>query len=690
MLNDEATVRELLQRTWYPFFARFGRLTPIQRLAPAPIVAGRHTLVGAPTASGKTEAVMAPLLERALAFAPAGPGCLRLLVVSPTRALASDLLRRLTPPLTRAQVSVGLKTGDSPSLPSPLPTVLITTPESLDSLLCRHTAALRDLVGVFLDELHFLANTSRGDHLQAVVTRLARVAAAPLQRCGASATLVDAPHLARAFLGPDAAVVTPDGPARRHLEVTWAEGADVASAAAAIIAHHRAGGADKLLAFANARHVVEELAATLRAEPDLSGHVYAHHGSLARPERLRVEAAIHASPRALCVATMTLEVGVDIGDIDAVVLLGPPPDVGALLQRVGRGNRGADTTRVLALHDGPFERARLEHLVACANAGRFHGEPVAFRPTLIAQQALSLLFQSPRRWIAADALYARLPPAARDLWSEADVAAILAQMAGEPELLRAVGGRRYTAEPRAERLFETGKLHSTIADTPETEVIDAVTGQLIGRVGPKRGDPESGPDFDSLSLGGRRRDVVGERDGRLFVKTRDGGDESRFLPREGPRYSRGLARDLAAHLGFGPDVWPLLGDDGADATLAHFSGTLDAVLIGRLLAARGLVKRPKSHAFFAPLEVSAATARRVGLGTPDEIARTLKAALAGPAFGVLARRLGPGALRRAVPEPLLRRWVEASVDVEGLAAAAAHAELAPVSALLGDGEPEAR
>jgi len=669
----EALVRELLPRTWYAFFARFGRLTPIQRLAPAPIVAGRHTLVGAPTASGKTEAVLAPLLERVMAAPDFAAHGLRVLIISPTRALASDLERRLAAPLARCGVGLAKKTGDTPQLPSDLPAVLITTPESLDSMLCRRPRALRAVRGLFLDELHFLAETSRGDQLRSLLTRLDRVAADPPQRCGASATLLDAARLAALFLGEGAAVVTPDGPARRKLAITHVEAADFTAAAAAIAEHHRSGAAPKLLAFANARNAVETLAATLRSEPDLQPHVFAHHGSLARPERLRVEAAIHTSPRALCVATMTLEVGIDIGDIDAVALLGPPPDVSALLQRVGRANRGSDTTHVLALHATPFDRERLVHLAACAEAGRFHEEPIAFRPTLIAQQALSLLFQSPRGWVAPDAVHARLPPDARALWSEADVAAILAHMAAGPGLLRRLAGARYTAEPRATRLFEIGKLHSTLVDQPETEVVDALTGRLVGTVGPRA-------EGQSLALGGQRREIVAERDGRLFVTTEEGQDASRFLPREGPRYGRALARDLAAHLGVGEGVWPLLVDDEASegaAVLGHFMGTLDGILLAEILVARDLTRRARPHAFFAPLAVGAARARARGLGSRAELAAIVARALGDRALPRLLRRLGPGALRDAVPEPLLRRWVDLSVDVAGLVDAAARAELTP-------------
>jgi len=124
------------------------------------ILDGRNVVVISPAASGKTEAVVAPAVERLL------PEChdrFSILYVSPTRALVNDLYRRLSEPLEYLQLALARKTGDHPSIDeAKLPFMLITTPESFDSLLCRHTRIFKQLSAVILDELHLLDNTPRG------------------------------------------------------------------------------------------------------------------------------------------------------------------------------------------------------------------------------------------------------------------------------------------------------------------------------------------------------------------------------------------------------------------------------------------------------------------------------------------------------------------------------------------------
>ncbi|MDX9724054.1 MAG: DEAD/DEAH box helicase, partial [Myxococcota bacterium] len=156
----EEQLRALLPRTWHAFFGRFGRLRPIQRVAIPDIVSGRCVLVQAPTATGKTEALMAPLVERLLSQPPSPQ--VGGLVIAPTRALCNDLRRRLAAPLQRCGLSFAVKTADSKEAArSSLARILITTPESLDSLLARRAGELRSLQWLFLDELHLLSTVAR-------------------------------------------------------------------------------------------------------------------------------------------------------------------------------------------------------------------------------------------------------------------------------------------------------------------------------------------------------------------------------------------------------------------------------------------------------------------------------------------------------------------------------------------------
>lgn len=677
-LPDEAAVRALLPHTWHAFFGRFGRLTTIQRLAAGPLVRGRACLLCSPTASGKTEAVVAPLLERILAAhatsssARAAPA-LELLIVSPTRALANDLQRRLRGPLSRAGVSLDLKTGDSPAFDDAAPpTLLITTPESLDSMLARRPRALSDVRALVADELHLLDRSARGDQLRCLFERLDRVARGPgdtlVQRAAASATVSDPALLARRYLGLTAEVLHAGARRPRPTEATLVAADTLEAAADAIAQAWLSAEASKLLVFANVRAQVEALAARLSSHPRLRGHVFAHHGSLARGERLQVERRFLDAPSAICVATMTLELGIDIGDVDLAVLLAPPPDVGSLIQRAGRANRLGGPNRVMCLHAGPFEAARFEHLLACALDARLFDEPVAFRPTVLAQQALSLLFQNPKRHVSAAALHARLAPDAAALWSRADCAQILRQMA-DRGWLRGVDRDRFVAEPRAERAFEFGRIHALIADSPEVQIVDETTGRLLGTAGLRAQDRERMGQGGALalSLGGRRREVTRVSEDRVYVQSSEGLEESRFIAREAPRYSFGLARDLSAHLGLAPGEL-LLETGERTATLSHFLGTVFGALLAGLLTQRGHKREAKGQgcAFFVPVDLSAERLAAEGFGPAGPIAAAARAELASKT-GRYARLLQPGPWLDCVPEPLVLRWVMESVSVDRFA-----------------------
>ena len=168
-----------LPRTWTPFFARHGNLTPVQQQAIPSILDGKNTLVMAATATGKTEAVIAPLLER-YCLGPIRqpkrtlpPSRLRILYICPTRALVRDLYERLRVPFAALELSLVMKSGDTgPVSTKRPPTVLITTPESTDSLLTRAPRLLTQLEAVVLDEIHLFDGGPRGDHLRCLLRRI--------------------------------------------------------------------------------------------------------------------------------------------------------------------------------------------------------------------------------------------------------------------------------------------------------------------------------------------------------------------------------------------------------------------------------------------------------------------------------------------------------------------------------------
>ncbi|MBM3313116.1 DEAD/DEAH box helicase, partial [candidate division WOR-3 bacterium] len=268
-MADEREIRAALRRTWTPFFARFGRLTEVQVRAIPLILAGRNLVLISPAASGKTEAVLAPAVERLLSGSPSPEGRtpksgvrrLAILYVSPTRALVNDLYRRLAEPLAYLELGLARKTGDHPTIEeSKLPFVLITTPESFDSLLGRHPRVFLALSAVVLDELHLLDNTPRGDQLRILLERL-RLLVSDLRYYALSATIDDPDIGARYF--PNPVVVQVAG--RREIDELlmpmdkgWP---------GRLVAELRRRECRKVLCFFNARSSAEEHAKLLDLAP---------------------------------------------------------------------------------------------------------------------------------------------------------------------------------------------------------------------------------------------------------------------------------------------------------------------------------------------------------------------------------------------------------------------------------------
>ncbi|MDX9721866.1 MAG: helicase-related protein, partial [Myxococcota bacterium] len=545
--------------------------------------------------------------------------------------------------------------------------ILITTPESLDSLLARRAGELRSLQWLFLDELHLLSTVARGDQLRCLVERLERLNGRSLQRCAASATLPEAQRLAWRFLGADALLARGASASTRPIEARLRKAESVAEVCAEIAALYHEAPGRKLLVFANARALVESISSGLLGDARLRGKVFAHHGSLSRAERLRVERLFLDTPTAICVATMTLELGIDIGDVDRVVLLGPPPDVSSLLQRVGRANRGGECTQALGLYANRLEQRRFEHLLECASAGKLFTDEVAFRPTAIAQQSLSLLFQNPKRWISAQGVFSRLPEEVQQQYSLADCESVL-QRLGQSGWLRQASGGRWVAEDAAQQAFRYGRLHSLIRDTRETEVIDELTGRTVGRVrlAEKERSRLDGGGQVGLALGGRSHVSSRFRDERLYVRA--GAKEelsARFSRREAARYSVGLARDFARFLGIGASVITMQSIGEGSYRVGHFMGSVWGVLFVALLEAQGYHPQRRSAGPFF-VDVERWPDGQSVLGTSEAVLQMVGRRLERN-MRRLSRALQPGAFQNQVPELLLSRWVQSSVDLPGFA-----------------------
>ncbi|MGQ9592499.1 MAG: DEAD/DEAH box helicase, partial [Planctomycetota bacterium] len=522
-------LRRALPRAYYAFYGRHGALRKIQLDSAAHLLAGRDALLLAPAATGKTEAFSAPLFERLLAENWPPPA---ILLVSPTRALANDLARRLREPADALGVPLGRWTGERKEPDAGgLPAVTILTPESLDARLARSPGALRTARALVLDELHVLDGTPRGDQLRILVSRLRRIAPG-IQIVAASATVADPEGMSRRYL-VDAQIVR--DPARLPIRAKIVSGR-----APKVVARETAGlaraGARKFLLFANRRDLVETYAAALERFEPFRGLVYAHHGSLSKRSRESAEGAFLSAPRAVCVATMTLELGIDIGDVDVVGLLEPPADVAGLLQRIGRSGRRGRGPRALLFASDRADDFRYRTLLALAREGDFAADPPTFHPSVLVQQALSILHQNPGGWVSARAIRRRLDPELASEWTEERIERILARLAREGWLEAAAGGR-YVEGPEAERRWRRGVLHSNLSDPRELEVFDSLTGEKIGGIAAPSSEARR-----PIQIAGRDHRVVFADESRVVVSGAPSAEPPRFAPRGTARVSLRLAQ----------------------------------------------------------------------------------------------------------------------------------------------------
>ncbi len=425
-------------RDW--FGATFSEPTRAQVDGWAAISAGHHALIHAPTGSGKTLAAFLWCLDRLVRdpTPPATrehPGHVRVLYVSPLKALSYDVERNLRAPLagialaaarrgeTVPAISVGLRTGDTSAEERRAharrpPDILITTPESLYLLLTSQAReSLRNVEHVIVDEVHAIAGTKRGAHLALSLERLERLRAAdapPLQRIGLSATQRPLETIAR-FLGgagPGREVRIVDAGARKPLELSVVvpvedmgrlgeplpldeqPGGPAAGPEARVsiwpaihprilelIRAHRS-----TIVFCNSRRLAERLAQRLN---ELAGEelVRAHHGSIAREQRVAIEEALKDGRLPAIVATSSLELGIDMGAVDLVIQVESPTSVARGLQRIGRAGHQVDAPSRGVI----FPKYRGDLLEAAVVAERMHAGEI--ETTTIPRNPLDVLAQ---------------------------------------------------------------------------------------------------------------------------------------------------------------------------------------------------------------------------------------------------------------------------------------------------------
>jgi len=552
-----------LWRTWSPFFARHGSFTAAQLAAIPPLLDGQNVILCAATASGKTEAALAPLIERHLPPERAGSR-LTLLYLLPTRALIADIANRLDAPLERLRVRLAVKTHDLDTFDRRQPAdLLLTTPESLDALLATQPRTLIHVAGVVLDELHVLDSAARGDQLRVLLNRLRQVrafamqagdaAGSAIQYVALSATLTDPAAVAARYFPLAQAIAVPGGRARQIDLLPLAP--DSSIALVDFLATFAARGWRKAIVFCNTRAEVEAYAAAIRrANSPFGQQVFVHYSNLERLRRHEIEAQFAQAGSAICFASSTLELGIDIGSIDAAILIGAPGSAAAFTQRIGRAGRRQQTIQSTCFYRTPLEEALLRSLVAAPEPVP---APAPFRASVAIQQIFSLLLQSPTGTLRLSPLVSLFA----DLLTPADLESILGRLQEMRYLATARGGE-WRAGDRLKQLVDWQasehtplSLYSNIQNRPATlKIRDQASQEVIAAVDPLW------MSRDVLTLEGRPLDVNWFDGEALWVTRRGHIGEHTKLPFLSARQllSFELAQALPLTLGLAPGDAPLV------------------------------------------------------------------------------------------------------------------------------------
>lgn len=415
------------------FRERFGEPTLVQRLAwPAFSMPG-HVLISAPTGTGKTLAALIPILEQLLLpWTPTGwsDSPLRVLYLAPLKALVNDAARSLEMHLEdlagampgAALPTLGLRTGDTSAQDRKKqrdepPTILFTTPESLAVMLTHPSCArlFANLGWIIVDEVHALASTKRGADLALSLERVTALATGlEPRRLGLSATALPLDLTARWLAGPERECVIVRAP-RESIPVLRIEPlppdarflTGLVDRLAREIPAHRA-----ILVFTNTRALAERLGWSLRRKlPDLDSKVAVHHSSLSASRRREVERHFKTGLLRVVISSTSLELGIDIGRVDLVVLVHPPGDVVRLLQRIGRaGHEPGVASQGLVLAATASEL--LEAAVTAASGRQEQCEPLSVPDAPLDVLGQQLLGMTCTRSWDADDLYALVRKAA--------------------------------------------------------------------------------------------------------------------------------------------------------------------------------------------------------------------------------------------------------------------------------------
>jgi len=373
-------------------------LRDVQALSIDAFLMGANLVVLAPTAGGKTESAFFPIISQMLTEGWDG---LSILYISPIRALLNNQEDRLQKYFTlvgrRAACWHGdTSQGDKRRILADPPDCLLTTPESLEAILVsatiNHQEFFKNIQTVVIDELHAFAGDDRGWHLLSVLGRIRRLAGRDLQRIGLSATVGNpAEMLAWLSSGSERQrrVISPTPVARQAPDVQLDYVGSLQNAAKVISLLHQG---EKRLVFCDSRSRVEQLALLLR---EREVQTFVSHSSLGSEERRAAENAFAQKQNCVIVATSSLELGLDVGDLDRVIQIDAPATVSSFLQRMGRTGR-RDGTKSNCLFVATSDEGLLRATALLDLWGRGYVEHVNAPPKpfhILAQQLMALILQ---------------------------------------------------------------------------------------------------------------------------------------------------------------------------------------------------------------------------------------------------------------------------------------------------------
>jgi len=386
----------MLENTYTTFFGKFPELTEIQKKTIPEILGGKNVLVVASTASGKTEAVVAPICEKMKEMDVSVNDGLFVLYIVPTIALVSDLVKRVKDEIEKIGFSVGSRTKDDRSFNLKKPqNFLFTTPESTDFLLSKHSSVLEKIRFVVIDELHFLDNSYRGDQIRVLLKRLERNSIKNKFSIFCMSATVNEPEKMLLRYTNDGVICKASGDrVIEFIKIDTRSSENYLKKFRTICEKHFKTH-QKFLVFCNTKKEVIQFTSDLKKIYfDRQDDIVEHHASLSKDQRKNIEEKLQKNRFAICVCTTTLELGIDIGDIDAVILKNPPPTVSSMLQRIGRSNRRTKKSICFCIYDNDENKKIFSEMQHDAIKGII--ENVKYFPDLSVciQQILSMVYQN--------------------------------------------------------------------------------------------------------------------------------------------------------------------------------------------------------------------------------------------------------------------------------------------------------